>query len=294
MNIAFPAVVILLFSFPGILLRYTYRKGFFGRSPVALNSITEELSAGILLSLIVHVVGIFFVVDIIGEQINFKSIMTLLSGWPKEDKTSIDQVWSSVEQKGQVVKFASYVLGTNVAASLIGYLAFSVVRGLRLDLICKVFRFNNDWYYLFSGEILTFTTFQSITPLFKSLWVDSVVIARMLSSRLFRLTPLVGCNDIVVLKSYSEGCRALRELRNVNVVLSITMNFSSGVLCWEGYLEDYSMSKNGELEFLLIKPIRVPEKADLYWHHIQLRDCTYVKVSYADVHSLGISYESVS
>jgi hypothetical protein len=54
MSIAFPALIVLLLLLPGILLRFSYRRGFFDRSPVTLGSVRDEIGPGIVRGLFIH------------------------------------------------------------------------------------------------------------------------------------------------------------------------------------------------------------------------------------------------
>ena len=58
MNVALPALAVLLLILPGILITYTYRKGFSWRSPIRLGSLQNELGLGIVFALSLHAIGI--------------------------------------------------------------------------------------------------------------------------------------------------------------------------------------------------------------------------------------------
>jgi len=49
-----------------------------------------------------------------------------------------------------------YFLSLYIFAVLLGYLSHYLVRKFKLDLKYRFFRFNNEWYYLLSGETMKF------------------------------------------------------------------------------------------------------------------------------------------
>lgn len=54
MNIACPALIVLLLLLPEILLRFSYRRGFFGRSPMTLDPVSDKIGPGIVRDLVIH------------------------------------------------------------------------------------------------------------------------------------------------------------------------------------------------------------------------------------------------
>jgi hypothetical protein len=150
MNIAFPALVVLLLLLPGVLLSYSYRRGFFRRSPVTLGPIREEIGRGIVLALFIHPIALL--------------IASWVTGWLPDTVvlTSLfvadaDPTTASTE----VVNGLWYLVIVNVGALMVGSLAHWVVRANRLDLRYDFLRFDNEWHYLFSGEARIFKVDQA-------------------------------------------------------------------------------------------------------------------------------------
>jgi fumarate reductase subunit D len=57
-------------------------------------------------------------------------------------------------------KFILYSIIVFLFASLSGILSSKLLRFLKLDIKFKIFRFKNQWYYIFSGEVLDFEKFR--------------------------------------------------------------------------------------------------------------------------------------
>lgn len=147
MNIAFPALFVLLLLLPGVLLSYSYRRGFFQRSPVTLGPIRDEIGRGIVLAVIIHPLALLLV--------------DLFTGWTPSTRVflAVFAEVGTVETEAvsrQLVGGLWYLVGTNVGAAVVGSLAHGGVRWWNLDLRYNRFRFSNEWHYLFSGEARVF------------------------------------------------------------------------------------------------------------------------------------------
>lgn len=57
--------------------------------------------------------------------------------------------------------FFIHQLNVNLFAGIVGWMSSRIVRKLHLDRKTKLFRFGNQWYYIFSGEIESFKKFKS-------------------------------------------------------------------------------------------------------------------------------------
>lgn len=152
MNIAFPALIVLLLLLPGVLLSYWYRRGFFQRSPVTLNPIRDEVGRGIVLAIFVHPAALS-VLWCFGSTLDTQALLSLLL---KRTPLSNETV-----SEGLLLHWFVYLVGVNAAAIGVGIFLHSVVRGLHLDLRYDRLRFSNEWHYLFSGEARVFTADQS-------------------------------------------------------------------------------------------------------------------------------------
>lgn len=147
MNIAFPALFVLLLLLPGILLSYSYRRGFFQRSPVTLGPIRNEIGRGIVWALLIHPVVL--------------SLLWSVGVWSPDPDLLLALTGGTVEVSSETVstQFRAslwYLVGTNLSAPVVGGLAHKIVRANRLDLRYDWLRFSNEWHYLFSGEARVF------------------------------------------------------------------------------------------------------------------------------------------
>ncbi|WP_420454563.1 hypothetical protein [Rubrivirga sp.] len=163
MNLALPALVITLLLLPGVLLSYTYRRGLFGKSPLSLGSFPNEVGRGIVWAVGVHAAGALVVGALPWTDLDSSAFLALLSGWPGDASGGLTADFAAVHRN--LLPIALYVLVTTAAAAGLGLLFHWAVRRLRLDLRYRMFRFDNDWYYLLSGEARVFRAGEESLPL---------------------------------------------------------------------------------------------------------------------------------
>jgi hypothetical protein len=150
MNFALATLTLLIILYPGFLFRRFYFTGEFSKEYFK-QSVTDLIFSSILPGFLIHVIGYLFFVK--GRtQIDFITIGTLLSGTSDPDK--VTAAFKSLYQKGPSV--IGYFLGVSLVGMLAGFMTKLVVRKLKLDRKVKLFRFQNEWHYIFSGEILDF------------------------------------------------------------------------------------------------------------------------------------------
>lgn len=174
MNIAFPALVVFLLLLPGVLLSYSYRRGFFQRSPVTLNPIREEISRGVVWALFIHPVALY-VLGLFGKTPDATALLGLVL---KQAPASL-----AVANEDHLLHWVAYLVGINLVALLVGAGAHTFVRRRYLDLRYDWLRFNNEWHYLFSGEARIFAIdqlerdFESIQAFIESDDLDFVFVS---------------------------------------------------------------------------------------------------------------------
>lgn len=153
MNIAFPAVVVVLLTLPGVLFNAAYRKGVFPRTPFRFDSVQNEILKGLAAASLIHVVGVV-AVEFTGKEVDFSAVLALLAGWPPVGEDSIREYVSSVT--GFPLSVFAYVIATSIAGAGLGISLHLLVRCNYYDLTNEWLRFDNEWYYLFSGERIAF------------------------------------------------------------------------------------------------------------------------------------------
>lgn len=259
MNIAFSTLVIFLLVLPGVLFRYAYRKGFW-RSPVQLGTLPEEISSGILFALIIQLIGVAVVRYAIGWHIGFDALLMLLTGWAPVGEAQTAEYIASVSEFP--FRILSYLLLSNLVFYFAGYGCHKLVRSLKIDLRFDSFRFNNEWYYLFSGEARVF---------------DYAVPERTFSS-----------------------IKQVLEEESIDLVY-LTCQVETGGTAWlyYGILSDYLFDKKGNLDLLILqaahrkKLSEVPHQPKEAEPPLQNIRGHYFVLRYPEVRNLNIEYISL-
>lgn len=149
MNLAFPALLIVVLLLPGFLCRYWYRKGSW-EYPIHVESFPEGVFKGVVAAALLHAVWVA-VAQTFGETINFYAVLVLLAG-----ATGLELQQALAAATGYPVKVFVYFVSLYLAAPLIGWGCHYVVRRFRLDLKLPFLRYDNDWHYVLTGEFLGF------------------------------------------------------------------------------------------------------------------------------------------
>lgn len=150
MNIALATLTLLVILYPGFLFRRFYFTEEFSREYFK-QSVTDLIFSSILPGFLIHFIGYFLFIK--GTtQIDVITIGTLLSGTSDSDK--VTNAFKAVYEKAPFL--IRYFTGVSFVGMTAGFMTKLVVRKLKLDRKIKLFRFQNEWHYIFSGEILDF------------------------------------------------------------------------------------------------------------------------------------------
>lgn len=149
MNIALPAVFLIIIVLPGMIFRRKFREGTWPIPP-RKHSIPQHVVEALVAAAMLHLIWLHFA--------------SWWPGGPDPDLTLVSELLYTGVGSGE----AGDVLGKRLASSIgpgAGYFIslyfFSYgagialhhgVRSLRLDVLLALFRIDNPWFYLFSGD----------------------------------------------------------------------------------------------------------------------------------------------
>lgn len=160
MNLAFQALIIVALVLPGIILRHTYRNGFFWYRPRHTIPITEEVAYSLVLACGLH----FLYAPVVARwwPIDLKSVAVLLLGQYGKDSELLPSALTSLVSSSS--RIFLYFVGLYAFSAAIGFGSHWVVRKLKLDLKTRLFRFTHHWHYLLTGEMGQFPDSQLTVP----------------------------------------------------------------------------------------------------------------------------------
>lgn len=150
MNIALATIALFVLLTPGFLFRRFYYSEEFSKEYFK-QSYLEQFFSSIIPSTLLHLFCYsFFVLP--KHEINLEVVGTLLSG--SDDAIRITNAFNTIYNECKAI--TGYFLSTYIVGGLTGYFGKKIIRFTKLDRKVKLFRFQNEWHYLFSGEILDF------------------------------------------------------------------------------------------------------------------------------------------
>lgn len=147
MNIAFGTLIIILFLLPGFAFSRLYYSGVFSKNFIRVTPL-EILIGVVLPSLFFHFIGNLLSTHLFGLEISFSYLGILLYGVEGE----LLPVFEKIEAyQGPIL---AYVIAIPGLAAVAGIGVKSIVRRFKLDRSIRYLRFQNEWYYMLSGELL--------------------------------------------------------------------------------------------------------------------------------------------
>jgi len=132
------ALLIILLLLPGFIFSLAY----YNSDTVSLNiSLTHKTIASLFITVLLHAIGLFFLVILQGKVIDFDSILLLVSG---------TQVQAFSISNHAILDTVRYCMCLYIAAYMGGFSLRWGIKKYNLDRF-PIFRIDNPWYYLFKG-----------------------------------------------------------------------------------------------------------------------------------------------
>ncbi|WP_075341196.1 hypothetical protein [Tenacibaculum agarivorans] len=151
MNIAAVSLAIFIIVLPAILARRIYFTKELSKSFTDKNTL-QEIFSSLFLAGFIHSFWIT-IVENRGYKIDFDIILKLLF-----NARAIDSYDSISENIYSIIKYFSSI---TVISVIFSYLLRNIIRYFKIDRKTNLFRYDNNWYYLFSGEVLDITEYNS-------------------------------------------------------------------------------------------------------------------------------------
>jgi hypothetical protein len=160
-SLAFQALAIFALALPGIILRNSYRNGFFWDRPRQTLPVAEEVAYSLVLACALHAL-FASVVHHWFWPIDFDAVGILLLGqYGKDSNLLLPSVQALTCHPGRIF---TYFAGLYAFSATLGFGAHALVRRLRLDRRLPFLRFDHQWHYLLRGEIARFPETKSSVP----------------------------------------------------------------------------------------------------------------------------------
>lgn len=160
---------ILIFAFvllPGLIFRRFFFLGEFSKQVSFKDSIPRSFLLSLIPSLLIQLLFIF-IISLLNRFVFSSPLDFDLGYWIDYYRcvTSPDFtfVGSEIEKLWDVViVIVNIAVSLYISSALLGVAFFLIIRYWKLDRRSKLLRYNNDWYYIFSSEILQFKKFEEV------------------------------------------------------------------------------------------------------------------------------------
>lgn len=180
MNLAFPALCILLLVLPGIIYRKAYARGsipvipfgedkgdFPNKFPTSIRPLGEEIAVSLVAAIILHIVWLM-VCSLVESSIGWKfkpsyhHILYLLYGDLSSGGVYKETLDLLADRR---VYLVSYFLSLYMFSYAIARLLLRGVRWFHLDHSIMGLRLKDEWFYFLRGEMFSFSEFKNSVEL---------------------------------------------------------------------------------------------------------------------------------
>jgi hypothetical protein len=163
MNIAFGALVLLILLLPGLVFRVAYLNvRYSGKS--FRSTIVDETLLAVAPALILQLLGFEIVENIFRRSVSLSTIYQLIISSGNFNRFDI------VEKS--IGSFLLYNILIGTAAYLLGVGARKLIQRYKIQYKYPLFRFQNDWYHILKGTILSFQGNDQDVSEIDYVWVD--------------------------------------------------------------------------------------------------------------------------
>lgn len=148
MNLLLGSILLFILITPGLVFRVSYLQGTYAKVNFKASAV-DEIFWAIIPALIIQLSALTVLRVWFGVDVRVDVFYALITG------ASSDRIPFTILQQG-FFPFLLYLFSLIGAAVALGQALRAGVRKFKLDIRYPLFRLNNEWHYLFSGEILDF------------------------------------------------------------------------------------------------------------------------------------------
>lgn len=160
MNLTFGFIAFFIsIIIPGILFRRYYYYGEFSKQFNTKDPVLHSIFLSIVPGVCLQLVGFYLLSKFQYFEIENLKVFNVFKDFAYLESKKVGNDTEDFLNYG-LGKFISYSLIIFISSAVIGNLSSRILRAFKLDHKYKIFRFKNQWYYIFSGEVLSFQKFE--------------------------------------------------------------------------------------------------------------------------------------
>ena len=148
MNLILSSILLFILVAPGLIFRFSYLQGTYAKLNFRVSAI-DEIFWALIPALFLQLSAVLFLENVFNTNIRIDVFYQLLTG---AQSANVD--FNSI--RGGLFPFLMYTGALIIVSASLGRVLRAIIRKLKLDIRYRFFRLNNEWHYLFSGEILDF------------------------------------------------------------------------------------------------------------------------------------------
>lgn len=144
---------------PGILFRRFFFYGEFSKQFNTKDPVLHSIFFSIIPGIVMQLICVFLYNLSIGFESSYLDVFTIFRDITS-DGTNGTQKPTEDFINNDIITFLIYSLSVFAFSAIIGWASSRFIRARKWDKKYKLFRFNNQWYYIFSGEVLNMKKFE--------------------------------------------------------------------------------------------------------------------------------------
>ncbi len=144
---------------PGILFRRFYFYGEFSKQFNTKDPVLHSIFFSIVPGIVVQIFCLIIYHFSLGFESSFLDVFVIFRDVTSDGSNGTQEATKSFIDN-DIIRFFIYSLTTFIFSSFIGFVCSRFIRFQKWDKKFKLFRFKNQWYYIFSGEVLNMKKFE--------------------------------------------------------------------------------------------------------------------------------------
>lgn len=144
---------------PGLLFRRFFYFSEFSKQFSTKETVYQSIFYSIIPGIIIQIIGALLYYIFRSSKLDIPNIYTIYIDILNASTTLNDNTISFLNNS--LWLFLIHIFNIYILAVILGIFISRLIRYFKLDIVTKIFRFKNQWYYIFSGEILLMKKFKS-------------------------------------------------------------------------------------------------------------------------------------
>lgn len=144
---------------PGILFRRFFFYGEFSKQFNTKDPVLHSIFFSIIPGIVIQSICFITYYAALGFDTSFFDVFTIFKDFTSESTQKTNLVTKNFINN-DIIIFFIYIVNVFGISSLLGFLSSRFIRARKWDMKYKLFRFKNQWYYIFSGEVLNMRKFE--------------------------------------------------------------------------------------------------------------------------------------